>query len=459
MHGTFMPLGRAALLAGAIALATASAARAETQINVVGFGAGFAWANLFGASGTEKTQELLDFEKKEGIVINMEYADEDVARQKVTLDLVNGTGNYDLVMLGSDGAVQTFSAAGYLEPLDGYLDGAKDYFDASKVYPQFLDANRVDGKLWALPYYSFGAGVLYRKDIFDKYGISEFPKTTAELEKALQTVKDGLAKDGVKDVYALTMRGAPGEEPTLDLAGFVYAYAGYPAWFQGGADTPEKIKASKAQPIFTGDFKPGFETFVRWAKDFGPPGIATHTWVDMMNLYGQGKAVVLMPSAINGFAALGGTKIPEVKEHSAFAPSPVGPSGKAIQSFWTFSVGVSKFSKNKEAAYKALAFLTGHQSMEDFAKQIGWPYTTFPDILHGPVLAAKWPKQTLDDVEASFQTAVPHYFPYIPELTEYMDKIGTAASESISGASTVDGALAGLQSWSTKRMEDAGYYK
>ncbi len=84
--------------------------------------------------------------------------------------------------------------------------------------------------------------------------------------------------------------------------------------------TPEEIKAKKAKPIFTGDFKPGFETFVRWSKEFGPPGIATHTWVDMMNLYGAGKAVVLMPSAINGFAALGGTKDENVKNHTAFAP-------------------------------------------------------------------------------------------------------------------------------------------
>ena len=131
-----------------------------------------------------------------------------------------------------------------------------------------------------------------------------------------------LAKDGNTGTYALTMRGAPGEEPTLDLAGFVYAYAGYPAWFDGGATTPEDIKSKKAKPIFTGDFKKGFETFVRWSKEYGPPGIATHTWVDMMNLYGQGKAAVLMPSAINGFAALGSTKDPNVKDHTAFAPSP-----------------------------------------------------------------------------------------------------------------------------------------
>ena len=448
--------GLIGLVAG---LALTTAAAADTEINVVAFAPGFAWANLFGASGTEKTDELKAFEKKEGITVNMEYADEDAARQKVLLDLVNGTGKYDLVMLGSDGAVQTYSYSNYLEPLDGYLDKAKDYFDASKVYPQFLDANRVAGKLWALPYYSFGAGVIYRKDLFDKYGIASFPKTTDEMEKALQTIKAGLAKDGITDTYALTMRGKAGEEPSLDLSGFVYAYAGYPAWFEGGAVTPDDIKAKKAKPIFTGDFKKGFETFVRWSKEFGPPGIATHTWVDMMNLYGQGKAVVLMPSAINGFAALGGTKDQNVKDHTAFAPSPVGPSGKSIQSFWTFSVGISKLSKNKDAAYKVLAFMTGKQSMEAFAAQIGWPYNTFPEITHGDVLTKKWPAETLGAVEASYKDADPHYFPYIPELNEFMDRIGTSASEAISGASSVDDALANLQKWAEDRMTKAGYYK
>jgi ABC-type glycerol-3-phosphate transport system substrate-binding protein len=361
-------------------------------------------------------------------------------------------------MLGSDGAVQTFSHAGFLEPLDGWLGTATEYFDPAAVYPQFLEANRVGGQLWALPYYSFAAGVIYRRDILERYGIAEFPATVEELEAALATIRDGLAADGITDVHALTMRGAPGEEPTLDLAGFVYAYAGYPAWFEGGAITPEEIRATDARPIFTGDFRPGFEAFVRWSQEFGPPGIATHSWVDMMNLYGAGQAAVLLPSAINGFAALGGTENEDVRAHTAFAPSPIGPSGKPIQSFWTFSIGISAFSDNKEAAYRTLAFMTGEQAMEGFAETIGWPYSTFPSITRGPILTAKWPAEMLDAIEASYEQANPHYFPQIPELNAFMERIGTAASEAISGAKTVDEALAELQAWAEETMTAAGYY-
>ena len=434
-------------------------AQAQTEINIVAFAPGFAWADMFGPSGTERTDKLRAFEEAEGITVNIEFADEETARQKVLLDLVNGTGNYDLVMLGSDGAVQTFSHAGYLEPLDGWLDTATDYFDPDQVYPQFLEANRVGDQLWALPYYSFGAGVIYRQDIFEAYGIESFPETMAELEEVLRTIQAGLEADGITDVYPLTMRGAPGEEPTLDLAGFVYAYAGYPAWFEGGPTTPDAIRETAAQPIFTGDFREGFETFVEWSQQFGPPGIATHTWVDMMNLYGQGQAVVLMPSAINGFAALGGTENEDVLAHTAFAPSPIGPSGERVQSFWTFSIGISAFSENKPEAYKVLAFLTGEQAMQGFAETVGWPYSTFPSVTRGEVLTARWPTEMLDQIEASYEQATPHYFPYLPELTAFMERIGTAASEAIAGGTTVDEALEDLQSWAEERMARAGYYE
>ena len=445
-------------VAAAAALFIPAAALADTEVNIAAFAPGFAWADMFGRTGTEKTEKLLAFEEETGITINIEFADEETARQKVLLDLVNQTGAYDLVMLGSDGAVQTFSHAGYLEPLDGYLAAGSDYFDPDAVYPQFLAANTVNGQLWALPYYSFGAGVIYRQDIFERYGIETFPETVEGLEEALETIKAGFEADGVTDVYPLTMRGAPGEEPSLDLNGFVYAYAGYPAWFEGGAVTPEEISEANAQPIFTGDFREGFETFVRWSQDYASPGVATHTWVDMMNLYGAGQAAVLMPSAINGFAALGGTENEDVAQHTAFAPSPVGPSGKPIQSFWTFSIGISAFSDNKDDAYQVLAFLTGEQAMQGFAETIGWPYSTFPSITNGETLAGKWPEEMLMQIEASYEQANPQYFPYLPELNAFMERIGTAASESISETKTVDEALSDLQSWAEGKMTRAGSY-
>ena len=300
-------------------------------VRILTFGQGFAWPDLFGVDGVTESASLKEFEQKEGMDVQMDWGDETTVRQKAAADLASRSGSYCILMTGSSDGIQTYGSGGMLEPLDNYFDWfPQSYFDLNDVYKSFVDTNRMEGVLYGLPYYSFGPGIIYRTDIFEKYGVQP-PKTIDELYTVLETIKQGLAKDGITDVYPLTMRGAPGEEPTLDLTGFVYAYGGKASWFEGNAVTPEQIKATKAQPTFTtGAFAQGFTTFVDLLQKYGPPGAATHTWVDMMNLYAQGKAAVLMPSAINGYAAIVSTDNETVKNNSDFAASPLGPSGKMI---------------------------------------------------------------------------------------------------------------------------------
>ena len=434
----------------------ASARTVRPMIRIIAFAQGFAWPELFGTSGTEKTEILRDFEARENVQVEIEWGDEAAVRQKVLADLLSGSARYDIVLVGSDGGVQTYGYGGFLEPLDDYIRTSA-YFDPADVYPQFLEANRVQGNLYALPYYSFGPGIIYRRDLAEKYGASMGP-TTSELEQGLRRIKEGLARDQVRNAYALTMRGAPGEEPSLDVLGFVYAYAGYAAWFEGGPVTPEEIRATKARPIFTGDFRRGFEAFVRWLREFGPPGAATHTWVDMMNIYAQGRAAVLMPSAINGYAAVGISEDPQVKNHTGFAPAPVGPGKKPIQSFWTFSLGINRQSRNKDAAFKVLSFLAGKQAMQAFADRTQWPAVTMKSVLYSETLLKRYGRRELELNEQSVLQSDVHYFPYIPELSEFMDKIGTATSRAVAGES-VDAVLADLQTWALERMYRAGYYR
>ena len=437
------------------------AAPAEpVTIRIITFAQGFAWPELFGQDGVTETERLKEFEQKEGVDVVIEWGDETAVRQKVAADLAARTGRFCIVLVGSDGGVQTYGAGGLLEPLDEYFTKyPQDYLDPDDIYTNFLDANRMNGKLYALPYYSFGPGIIYRTDIFERYGV-EPPKTIDELYQVLETIKQGLEADGITDVYPITMRGAPGEEPSLDLLGFVYAYAGYPAWFEGGPVTAEEIKATRAQPIFTSeDFAQGFTAFADILRRYGPPGAATHTWVDMMNLYMQGKAAILMPSAINGYAAITFTDNEVVRNNSEFAPSPVGPSGEFIQSFWTFSLGINADCPYKEKAWRVLTFLTGKESMQAFADRTGWPTVTMKSVMYSDSLVNRWGEEEIRLNEEAILNSNPYYFPYIPELVEFMDRIGTAVSEVIAGERTPEEALAQLQSWATERMLRAGYYR
>ena len=437
--------------------------RELTKVNVIAFAQGFAWPELFGADGTTETDLLKRFENSENVDITIEWGDEWAVREKVAADVMAQVGKYDIVLVGSDGAVQAYGYAGYLEPLDDYFTRyPQNYFNPNDVYQSFLDANRIEGTLYALPYYSFGPGVIYRRDLFEKYE-AELPKdnwTTDDLEIALEKIHEGLRRDGITDVYALTMRAGPGEEPTLDLAGFIYAYAGYPAWFEGGAIWPGEIKQNKAKPIFdSSDFEAGFRAFTDWSKRFGPPGISTHTWVDMMNTYATGKAAVLMPSAINGYAALGITENENVKKYTKFMLTPFGPGGKRINSYWTFSLGINKFSKNKEAAWRVLTYLTGRSSMEAFAERTMWPNVTMRSVLYSYPLIKKYGLEEIELNERSVLENPAIYFPYLPELDLFMDRIGTAASDVVAGRKKVEEALTELQKWATELMTERGYYR
>lgn len=434
----------------------------KAAITVIAFAQGFAWPELFGPDGTVETDVLKKFEEREAVDVAIEWGDEWAVREKVASDVTAKVGKYDIVLVGSDGAVQAYGYAGYLEPLDEYFERYPQVnFDPKDVYTSFLDANRIEGRLYALPYYSFGPGVIYRKDLFEKYD-AELPKdnwTTDDLEIALEKISDGLKRDGKMDTYALTMRAGPGEEPTLDLAGFIYAYAGYPAWFEGGAIWPGEIKQNRAKPIFdSSDFEAGFRTFTDWVKRLGPPGASTHTWVDMMNIYAQGKAAVLMPSAINGYAALGITQDENVKRFTKFMLTPFGPGRKRINSYWTFSLGINKFSKNKEAAWRVLTYLTGRSSMEAFAQRTMWPNVTMRSVLYSYPLIKRYGIEEIELNERSVLENPAIYFPYIPELDLFMDKMGTLASDVVAGSKTVEVALTELQKWALDLMTSRGYY-
>jgi multiple sugar transport system substrate-binding protein len=82
-----------------------------------------------------------------------------------------------------------WAAAGWAEPLDAYL-GA----DKAKILPTYLkayaEANQVNGKLIALPYFADSQFLYYRKDLLEKYK-RPVPRTWDELMETAKIIMDG----------------------------------------------------------------------------------------------------------------------------------------------------------------------------------------------------------------------------------------------------------------------------
>ena len=115
-----------------------------------------------------------------------------------------------------------WAAAGWAEPLDSYL-GA----DKPKVMAQYLkayaEADQVNGKVIALPYFADSQFLYYRKDLLEKYK-RPVPKTWDEMMETAQIVMKG---ENNPQLQGFSTAGAP-------IEGTVCTYL-VPLWGMGGA--------------------------------------------------------------------------------------------------------------------------------------------------------------------------------------------------------------------------------
>ena len=70
----------------------------------------------------------------------------------------------DVIRPGAVGRAQ-----GWAEPLDGYLGADKPKHRWRSYLPAYAEAEQVDGKLMALPYFADAQFLYYRKDLYEKY--------------------------------------------------------------------------------------------------------------------------------------------------------------------------------------------------------------------------------------------------------------------------------------------------
>lgn len=166
---------------------------------------------------------------------------DDQFKTKITQQLIAGQAP-DLIDLG-DSLVPGFAGAGYLAPIDDYLnkwDGWKHY------YPQFKKAMvRQDGRIYALVHDTGVQNLFYRKDILTSLGIdTSQPKTWDDLISRLEQVK---AKTG--------------DTPIVLPAGTAWGGGAWNEGFQpilGGTDKDYyslktgkwDLKSSGFQPVF-----------------------------------------------------------------------------------------------------------------------------------------------------------------------------------------------------------------
>jgi len=103
--------------------------------------------------------------------------------EKLTTAL-SSSDSPDVVELGNTQA-QAFEAAGALED----LTAQKAALGGDDLLQSLVEAGTYDGKFYGVPYYAGARVVLYRKDLFEKSGITTVPTTIDELMAAATKLK------------------------------------------------------------------------------------------------------------------------------------------------------------------------------------------------------------------------------------------------------------------------------
>jgi len=426
----------------------------KTPVTVLSMGSDWLLVSLWDSQTGEETDLLREFEEKHNIDVIFAGMSEDQARQKAMLDLSSHTGEYD-IMTTDAWSMATYAGAGYLMPLDDLMNKSAnpEYFSLDDYLPSSLEADSYEGKIYAMPLYTFGPALVYNKALFAEHDV-KVPTTMEELEEAAEKLTLDTDGDGKIDVYGITMRARSGEEPTIDVTGMAWAYGG--TWFENNAHTAEQIKSQKALPTVNSDeFIAGYEEYAKLLQNWGPPESANWGWVECMDTLAQGKAAMhLAASSAYWYTKTTATINPE---DIGIAPAPMGPGGHRMMNFFDMALALNNDSKNPDAAWLTLQFLTSNKVQ---AAQAASGITAVPRIslILSDTLKAQYPEEDLQMIVDTLREAEPQYMPKIPEYVEICEILGTAASEVVAGTRTAKDALDEAQVKITEIMQAAGYY-
>jgi sorbitol/mannitol transport system substrate-binding protein len=434
--------GRTVILALITLLGTAALASAETlTIATVNNG------------DMIRMQKLTDDFKAKNPGIDLEWVtmEENVLRQKVTTDIATKGGQYDIMTIGTY-EVPIWAKQGWLVPLD---DLGADY-DIDDLLPAIRGGLSVDGKLYAAPFYGESSMVMYRKDLFEKAGLTMPDAPTWEF------IADAARKitDKSSETYGICLRGKAGwGENMAFLTAMSNSFGA--RWFD------ETWHPQFDQP----EWKNTLQFYIDLMKDAGPPGASSNGFNENLALFQSGKCGMWIDATVAA-SFVTNPKESKVADKVGFALAPDTGLGKRGNWLWAWSLAIPAGSTKQEDAKKFIAWATSKSYLDLVASKEGWanvPPGTRKSLYANPEYqaAAPFAKMTLDSINAADPTAptvkpVPYVgvqFVAIPEFQGLGTAVGQQFSAALAGQTTVEQALQSAQQLSEREMRKGGYLK
>jgi len=381
------------------------------------------------------------FTKDTGITVNYSVLPENELRDKVTQDVANQGGQYDVATVGMY-EIPIWAKNGWLHELDSYAKGDSAY-DYADVLPSIVKGlSGEDGKAYGLPFYGESSFLMYRKDIFAEKGLTmpERPTWTQVADFAAKL--DG-AKPGMKGIC---LRGLPGwGEVFAPLTTVVNTFGG--TWFtkdwQAQVNSPEFTKA--------------VNFYVDLIKAHGEPGAGQAGFTECLNAMSQEK-VAMWYDATSAAGSLEDSAVSKVAGKVGYVYAPVEKT-KTSGWLWAWAWAMPKTTKKAEAAAKFILWSTSKDYEKLVGTKLGWPRVpsgkrastyAIPEYKQAAAAFGEITLKSIEEVDPANPGVQPRptigiQFVTIPEFADLGTKVSQDISAAISGKGTVEQALANGQ--------------
>jgi multiple sugar transport system substrate-binding protein len=347
-------------------------------------------------------KNLDNFKSLTGLNVSYDIFPEDVYFDKVTTALAGRSTQYDALMTG---AYQTwkYGPARQIVDMNHYLKDPKytsETYNWNDVSENLRKSTAWDGKAgselggpgskqWAIPWGFELNNVAYNKTAFDQMGITPPTNLPDMIEKAAKISQGG-------KMYGVGVRGS--RSWATIHPGFLSAYTNY-----GQKDFV--VKNGKLYPAMnTPESKAFHKMWVEMIRKGGPKNWPTYTWYEVGNDLGAGNSAMIFDADILGYFQNNGTKMAGQLAYLPFTPNP--KASAPTPNVWIWSLAMSEFSKNKDAAWYFIQWATGTEN------------TTFGAVhadLVDPVRDSVW---KVPEFQARLEKSYPGY------LNQFQKSIG-----------------------------------
>jgi trehalose/maltose transport system substrate-binding protein len=252
--------------------------------------------------------------------------------------------------------------------------------EAKQHYPGIIENNTVDGKLVAIPWFGDFGMLYYRTDLLQKYGFSAPPTTWDELQTQAQKIMDG-EKASNANFTGFVFQGNSYEGLTCDALEWVASNGGG-LFVENGKATINNPQAIEILNKAKG-----------WVGTIAPKGVTTYQEEDARNVFQSGNAA-FMRNWPYAYAAAKSPdkdgKVSVIADKFDVAPLPHGPNGQSSGTVGGWQLGVSKYSKNQDAAVEFVRYLTSPE-VETWRAVVGSYVPTIASVAENPDVVKAMP--------------------------------------------------------------------